>query len=67
MTALAMDVRELSFEEIEMVNGGDARSFAESVAAGLLVAAIVANPPAALAVAGAIAVGAVLFGATAAH
>ncbi len=46
MTALALDVRELSFEEMDMVSGGhaDAESFWQSVAAGLYVAALIANP-----------------------
>lgn len=46
MTALALDVRELSFEELDQVGGGDADrdSFVQSVAAGLYVVALVTAP-----------------------
>ncbi|WP_339873068.1 hypothetical protein [uncultured Brevundimonas sp.] len=66
MTALAMDVRELSFEEVDYVSGGDAdaESFAQSVAAGLLVVALVAAPVVTI---GVIAVVVVVAGATAAN
>ncbi len=66
MTSLAIDMRELSFDEIDMVSGAgaDRDAFVQNVAAGLLVAALIANPVATL---GVIAVGAVVFGASAAH
>jgi hypothetical protein len=66
MTALAMDVRELTFEELDQVSGGDPDrdEFVRDVATGLLVAALVTNPVLTI---GVIAVGVVVFGATAAH
>lgn len=66
MTSLAIDMRELSFDEIDMVSGADAdrNAFVQNVAAGLLVGAFFVNP---VLTVGVIAVGAVVFGATAAH
>lgn len=66
MTALALDVRELTFEEMDMVSGGhaDAESFWQSVAAGALVAAVFAAPVVTLTV---IAVVVIVAGATPAN
>lgn len=66
MTALALDVRELSFDEVDYVSGGhaDAESFGQAVFAGLLVAALIAAPVVTI---GVIAVVAVAAGATAAN
>ncbi len=63
MTALAMDVRELTFDEIDFVSGGDSDQ-RENIRDGLIVAAIcfAATQPAVW-----LAVGFVLLTATPAH
>lgn len=66
MTALALDVRELTFEEMDMVSGGhaDAESFWQGVAVAVLVGAAFAAP---VVVIGVIAVAVVVAGATPAN
>jgi hypothetical protein len=67
MTAFAMDVRELSFDEIDQVSGaGDAEDITKGVVGGIIAAAILGSPVG-IAIVGVALVGAVLFYPTPAH